>query len=777
MAGSFNIFRKNQKILLAALTLLSMFAFVFLDPLFRYLGSSQAPQNPVVVETNYGNLKRSDIEALISDRRLVDHFVSGVIALTVDKLIDQQKADPRSRETYIKLFSDQWRQRLMQRAGATDEAQAVETMLLARRAEQMGMVVSDAAVNQLIREISGDELNSRELASVTARLHVGEQRLFDALRTEMAASRVMQLFSASIEGVPPAQRFDYFNRLNRRATIEAAAVPVADFVDKVKDPDDATLKAFFEEHKHQIAVPGSPEPGFKIPRRERFQYFKAEYDIFRELAEVSDEEVQKYYDEHKATMFRKLELPKDKPEDKADEVSDKAEKSDAEEKSDAASKPGEPAEPAAESSKPAEKSEPAADAPAEQSEPESAKPEETEAKPDGVASRRTMKFRLVADTKETEADGAPAESTPAEPAKAGPADTKQEPDQAETKPEADKSEADKPAVEPQYEPLEKVREQIVNAIKSEKAQGKIQAAIEALSARMRGYSDARDVYLVEKDTKSNAKPPTDLDFVALAKQQSVAYGETRLASAVELANSELGKSFASVRGELPFQFRAAPYTEVAFGPKNGLYSNVTTHDADGNVYLSWKVEQAEERVPTFDEVREEVLKAWKMIQARDLARKQAETYAAEAKGEGKSLTEALASGNGPKVITAGPFSWMTTGSTPDQGQGSVLMYSEVPGIENPGAAFMEAVFSLSKGAAGVAVNQPQDIYYAVEVKEFDPPQSELEEDFARQDFHRYMNVAMTDTRQTYQAWVNSISEQAGVKWLQEPVQRNENNLD
>jgi hypothetical protein len=48
---------------------------------------------------------------------------------------------------------------------------------------------------------------------------------------------------------------------------------------------------------------------------------------------------------------------------------------------------------------------------------------------------------------------------------------------------------------------------------------------------------------------------------------------------------------------------------------------------------------------------------------------------------------------------------------------------------------------------------------------------ELEDDFARQDFRRYVNVAMTDARQLYRAWVDSISEQADVKWLQEPVQK------
>ena len=70
MASSFHIFRRNQKLILALVTLMAMFAFVFLDPLLKYIGQYNAPANPVVVETKYGDLKRSEIENLKSSRDL-----------------------------------------------------------------------------------------------------------------------------------------------------------------------------------------------------------------------------------------------------------------------------------------------------------------------------------------------------------------------------------------------------------------------------------------------------------------------------------------------------------------------------------------------------------------------------------------------------------------------------------------------------------------------------------------------------------------------------------
>ena len=116
--------------------------------------------------------------------------------------------------------------------------------------------------------------------------------------------------------MPPAELWDYYRRLNRKATIEVIAVPVAEFADRVPDPDEAELKSFFDKYNSQLAIPGSPEPGFRLPRRQKFQYFKAEHDLFREVAQVTEEEIKKYYEENKQS-FRKLSLPEEeKKEDK-----------------------------------------------------------------------------------------------------------------------------------------------------------------------------------------------------------------------------------------------------------------------------------------------------------------------------------------------------------------------------------------------------------------------------------------------------------------------------
>ena len=49
----------------------------------------------------------------------------------------------------------------------------------------------------------------------------------------MLASKLSQLFFQSLRDIPPAQRFEYYERLNRKAKAEILPLAVASFVDQV----------------------------------------------------------------------------------------------------------------------------------------------------------------------------------------------------------------------------------------------------------------------------------------------------------------------------------------------------------------------------------------------------------------------------------------------------------------------------------------------------------------------------------------------------------------
>lgn len=66
----------------------------------------------------------------------------------------------------------------------------------------------------------------------------------------------------------------------------------------------------------------------------------------------------------------------------------------------------------------------------------------------------------------------------------------------------------------------------------------------------------------------------------------------------------------------------SPFTVMAFKTLN-TFTPTASADLKGDEYLFWKINDVPESEPSFkdENVLQEVLRAWKMIQARELARK------------------------------------------------------------------------------------------------------------------------------------------------------------
>ena len=85
MASPFSIFRRNQKIMLAVICVMAMFAFVFLDPLFKYLGRAGGTENPVVVKVNSHSYRASELGALMQSRQIVRNFLQRLALQWIQK--------------------------------------------------------------------------------------------------------------------------------------------------------------------------------------------------------------------------------------------------------------------------------------------------------------------------------------------------------------------------------------------------------------------------------------------------------------------------------------------------------------------------------------------------------------------------------------------------------------------------------------------------------------------------------------------------------------------
>ena len=751
MASPFKIFRKNQKLWVAGLTILAMFGFVFLPTILDTMGGGSG-SNPVAFESKYGDLHESQLHNL-RERHL------RTLGILTDIL--QQSGYPASRiqQQLERMFG-----------GSTLDAVA-DSWLLARHAEEMGMVVSNEMINAFIKQITQNRVKADVIKNAIEHSGVSERMFFEMMRDELLAFKLREIFYPSVVAATPGQRWDYFCRVKRLAAIEAVPVAVADYVGQVNDPSEEELRAFFEEHKDKLPSPFSPEPGFKKPQKVSLEYFKAETDKFIAPEMISDEEVMQRYEKDKERYDEFF------PEPATETPAETAEEKPADDEQTATDKK--------EDVKDADNSNETAPPPKETTpEPSSPKtePEDTEPTKQSGDNSSSQRINLAVDR--LAADG-----TSALKCQPGPTDRRpqkssvntgestfvlaafQQPetgDKAEPEPAAEKPEpAGKPAsslqpptssLQPETDPSERLRDRIRRKIADEK----INVLFDRLSGHMNQYRGEQSDYDFNPAAKKKGKtPPVRPDFEKLAKQNGLTAGRTGLVADWEAAESEIGSALVG-RGTRAWRYAFQSMAKLR--PEKAM-------DLGGNLYLFWKTEDAKEKVPKFEDegVREEVLLAWKMIRARELARKEAEALATEARETGKSLAQVFAGRPKLPVLTPPTFTWMTLGSvSPSSRQPEI---SAVEGVDIAGEEFMRTVFRLKPGEAGAAMNAPQTAAYAVRLIEYSPSYKVLWEQFKVDDFRKYEAVAQGDQNQMYRAWLNEIRTTAGFKWTPEHKKR------
>ena len=86
----------SQKVLLAIFGVAIMIAFVLSGALPNLGGSStQARKNEVVVTTEYGPLRESDLYNMVVQRRAVDQVLQMIVNASIGTLVKNQQIDPR----------------------------------------------------------------------------------------------------------------------------------------------------------------------------------------------------------------------------------------------------------------------------------------------------------------------------------------------------------------------------------------------------------------------------------------------------------------------------------------------------------------------------------------------------------------------------------------------------------------------------------------------------------------------------------------------------------
>ena len=824
MANPMNLFRRYQKIMLAVLGILCMGIFVVAEPLMQ-LGRSAKVDDPVVVRTNFGELKQSDLQQRINARERLNQFIVRAISGAAEMATRQQGADPQRAGMLAQTMLSQLARRNFVGEHLATESAVVRAMLLEHNAKALGMTLSDREVFDLLRQITFEQLSVEQLAGLARGVGFSEQELLNELRGNQLANQfyAMMLGLDEFTGVSPEQRWEYFQRLNRAVSIEALPLKVADFVGQVSTPDENQLQTLYEQHKHDVALRESPTPGFHEPAQGKFQYFKAAYEPYLDEIEVPPAEVYAAYENERESTHR-LSTPAalsgpapdsfpsnpaaDQPApegaaatpEAAPATREGAPEGASEPKPDAqgATEPGAPATgpaaPSAEPATPAAEPGPAVSDPAAPAPPAN-KPGDGSGGDDGAA---TVTAQPVEGSKAPEA-GAPAAA--AEAAGSADASTTAEPAAAPEASDNPSGEAAAPPAEgaaapaepaappapapedeltfeswedfvlpqsveaPRYRPLLAVYDSIRRRLAARRVGAKIDEVLDPLRDIIEDYAHDLEDYNAEKEKNKDLKPPAPLDLAALAKEHGLTAHSTEFISRYDAAaTTDLGKSFIdSGQGQTPFV--SAAFSDAP------LYSTQRSVDNEGNRYLFWKTEQTKEQTPSFEESRPKVLAAWKLIEARKLALKKAESLAAEARTAGKSLKEVFAA-QAAEVVEVANFTWLTEGDVlAQQFERAPPKISELPGIDAPGDRFMAAVYALVPGEVAATINAPESTAYVVRMTGQQYSDDLLRTRFLAATYETYFEAGSSDERAFVEQWDKSLETAAGLTWVRPADQR------
>ena len=283
--------------------------------------------------------------------------------------------------------------------------------------------------------------------------------------------------------------------------------------------------------------------------------------------------------------------------------------------------------------------------------------------------------------------------------------------------------ADQPELTPPIiQAFSEVRGILAPRLAEEKAQAEIvDKFTQVKEAEMIPFADK---YLAALDDQEEAKKqggssngvlPTPQDLKPVADREGFHYEKTALISQQDA--ERLGQISTAEVGLTPLS-GGRKFVDEMFDPKTGLFEPVELTDVLGTRFLVRKIKDEPPHVPTLDQVRSDVIVAWKMAQARPSAEKAARELAKPDQGQGcdhqgfagRWLSSAERSSHHRSQMS---FPTMTR-------MDSAVIETPIPDVPQAGEAFRDAYFGLRSGAVEVAPNQPGTVYYVMTLDRREP---------------------------------------------------------
>lgn len=277
-----------------------------------------------------------------------------------------------------------------------------------------------------------------------------------------------------------------------------------------------------------------------------------------------------------------------------------------------------------------------------------------------------------------------------------------------------------------YTPFSAVKDSLAVSLARDRAQEQITEIFDKIS---KAVDDEADDYQRAVDENAEAKKegsertvpvPTPKPLDAVAKQYDLIREVTPMLS--NEAAKHYGQIAAASLGSNPAARNEGKFADTVFAPKSPLYESLEFVDADGRRFLARKLEDVPAHVAPLDEVRPEVVAAWRLDKARALAEAAAKELAESVKKNGGKFKDEVVAGRPVKALEG--VSKLRTGM-PMMGPGGGLQFgrpmpAELPQIPDAGPALRDALFTLKPGDAAVAPDAPKANYYVIALDHRDP---------------------------------------------------------
>jgi len=805
MAG-FNPFRKfrvYQKYALAALGIMAMISFVILPSYFMLQNNRQAGAEGMIAtcrRAGYGNVD----QYLLRNLRENHHRLAGFYNLLASQLAQSVGGSPW--EFYAKypiLF--QIRESYQQR---TSDEELISKWLLTRYAQEKGMVIPDKLIEKRLQTISGGDISNQMLDEIYQQLDLSDSYLIYLLREEMLANYLQRSFIKSMISITPLDRWMLFQRVNRSLTAEVAVISVESFQKEVKEPSEAELKKFFEENKNRVYNPNLPDSGFEIPTKFAFQIVDATPSE-QLLASITQEEIEKFYEENKATHFLRqtarpqgsqgsTQSPGSLPFDLFPTVPGGSRPGGLLPGLDSLPGPGlnldlntpTPAEEKDEGQ--GTRDEEPLEFPGKM---ELTPEEDLNDDPFSLLATPTAVYRSVAYRQEEEPTDTIKVTVTSEGEAVADATVTFLSNDEEAVPvsgvtdengvavldiqpldglseETPPSEEETPKFDPNilYQPLEEVEDTIRQILANQKAEG----AIKEIEKKMKAFYTSYTV------SRSKELTPINLTTLAAEYQLNVVTVETPL-SVYDVQQHECWQNPA-YRSYLVKMFgeNSSPFEVLVGQQTSQLFPNGGPMESIG-----WVTKRESRRVPEFTDegIKELVRDRYLTVHARELAEKRAKELADLAnQSKDQPLAVSLA-GQDVSIVETGPFTWFTRSLAQTGYARAQLVFGEVREmgvprgtadynnvhIKAPGVNFMETAYSLQPGESGVAMNQPQMLVFVIRLVGSTPHEELLWSFFVTTPLMDYEGAGKEDSqREMMRKWLEEIERNVGFQWVNRP---------